>query len=124
MGNINMRSAFVASALLAASTTEAKIGFGKCPKVKFMENIDKERYSGRWYAILRDDDKNPQYKTRCDAWENKLRDDGDIDLHIHSHSGNEKRDKKGFDALMTKCGEDPEVSTCKVTNPKWKNKEY
>ena len=89
-----------------------------------MENIDKERYSGRWYAILRDDDKNPQYQTRCDAWENKLRPDGNIDLHIHSHSGKEARDKKGFDALMVECGEDPEVSTCKVTNPKWKNKKY
>lgn len=119
-----MRSTLIASVALLASTAEAKIAFGKCPDVKFMPNIDEERWAGRWYTILRDDAKNPQYMTRCDAWENKLRPDGGMDFHVHSHSGKEAQDKKGFDALLHKCGEQPDSSTCMVTNPMWKNKEY
>ena len=77
-----MRSTLVGLAALAASTAEAKLGFGACPNgVRIMENLDKEAYQGRWYIVLRDDDKNPMAVSRCAHKEFKLRDDGQLDVH-------------------------------------------
>lgn len=44
----------ILSALL--TTTEAKVSWGKCPKVKYMDqsNFMPWRYSGKWYEIVRD----------------------------------------------------------------------
>ena len=44
-------------------------------------------------------------------------------FHATGHTGDAKKDAKGFDADLVECGEH-EGSTCMVTNPKWKNKKY
>ena len=64
-----MFKTLLATTMLMASTTEAKIGWGACPKVEFMYDIDMEAYSGKWYTVKRDDSKNPMYTSRCDMKE-------------------------------------------------------
>ena len=115
------------------ATTEAKLGFGACPEVQFMPNIDKEAFSGRWYTVLRDDSMNPMSAARCGVSEIHLNEGSDeIDMHatgyqpkpFTTHSGKKKdAGYQHFDALLHKCGE-VDGSTCMVHNAKWKNKEY
>lgn len=90
-----------------------------------MDNLDLERYSGRWYVIKRDDDKNPQYKSRCGALEMKMTSPTSMAMHAHGYNPEKlEQSKKGFTAELIECGEHPGSSTCMVTNPKWKNKQY
>lgn len=98
---------------------DGKLGIGKCPQVKFMKNLDKEAYAGRWYTIYRDDKDNPFHKTRCDRKECKLRTDGDMEIHGHVHTGRNEIDSKGFHGKLHKCGESAD-STCRIYNKKWK----
>ena len=76
-----IRTSFVAIAALMASVVDTKLGFGECPKVNFMDNVDTERYAGRWYTILRDDDKNPMYMSRCGMMEIKAHDASYMQMH-------------------------------------------
>ena len=116
----------IVTVLLSSETVvEGRLGFGKCPQVKFMPDLDKEAYSGRWYTILRDDKDNPFHKSRCDRKECKLRADGDLEIHAHIQSGKSEKDKKGFHGTLSECGDNPDSSTCKIKNDKWKKaKEY
>lgn len=89
-----------------------------------MDNIDKEAYAGRWYIVLRDDDKNPMYFARCNTKEFKMLEDGTMAVHAQGHTGIEKYDKKGFDANLWRCGTQPGHATCMVKNINWKTTEY
>jgi lipocalin len=117
-----MKSTFVVTTAMLASTSEAKLGFGACPKVNFMNNLDMDAYSGTWYTVKRDDAKNPMYMSRCPmkTVENLGNSNGQI--HAQAWSG-KSTGYKHFDADVVECGQH-ENSTCMVTNKKWKNKKY
>lgn len=116
------KTALIATMALFVTTTYAKLGFGACPKVNFLTEIDMEAYSGKWYTVKRDDAKNPMYMSRCDFKEFKNLGDGKGLLHAGSYAGDETGYKE-FNATLIECGEH-DNSTCMVTNPKWKEKKY
>lgn len=62
-----MNKSFAAAAALALLTgsSEAKWGWGRCPRVENMANFDPARYSGKWYEIVRDN-QNP-WTLGCDC---------------------------------------------------------
>ena len=51
-----MNKSFAALAAIAmfTSSAEGKISFGSCPKVEYVSNFDAERYSGKWFEVVRD----------------------------------------------------------------------
>jgi len=116
------KTALVATMALFVSTSYAKLGFGACPKVNFLTQIDMDAYSGKWYTVKRDDDKNPMYMARCDMKEFKNLGNGNGLLHAASYHG-EETGYKSFNASLVECGQH-DNSTCMVTNPKWKEKKY
>ena len=71
-----------ATTMLMATFTEAKIGWGACPKVEAMYDIDMEAYSGKWYIVKRDDSKNPMYTSRCPIKEILSHGDGKASVHV------------------------------------------
>ena len=114
--------AICAAIAAMVTTTNAKLGFGACPKVNFITDLDMDAYQGKWYTVKRDDAKNPMYMSRCDSMEFLNLGDGNGKLHATSYVG-EETGYKQFNASLVECGEH-DNSTCMVTNPKWKNKKY
>ena len=98
-----VKTAFVATMAIFVSTTSAKLGFGACPKVNFMTEIDMDKYAGPWYTVKRDDSKNPMYMSRCDMKEFKNLGDGKGLLHAASFVG-EETGYKQFNATLSECG--------------------
>merc|ERR1719472_744147 len=97
-------------ASLSLMAAEAKLGFLACPEVKFMDNLDMDRYSGKWYTVKRDDAKNPMYMSRCDMKELHNNGDGSMWHHAASFAGEESGYKE-FNATLIECGEH-DNSTC------------
>merc|ERR1712086_133449 len=115
-----MRTSPLLAAVILATGIEGKLGFGGCPDIKVMPNIDTERFAGRWYVIKRDDAHNPMYQSRCGAFEVHHRDGATMDIHMQGHNPDPTKNKaNGVDAVISDCGNMDE-GTCKVSNPNWK----
>ena len=104
------------------STTSAKLGFGSCPEVNFVTDLNMDEFMGRWYVVKRDDAKSPMYMSRCPSMEFMNLGDGNGKLHATTYVGDETGYKQ-FNASLVECGQH-DNSTCMVKNAKWKNKMY
>ena len=57
--------AATAALALFSNEAEAKISFGKCPKIEYMNDFDANRYSGKWFEIVRDRQNPYTISTDC-----------------------------------------------------------
>ena len=48
-----MKTAFIAAASFLGAT-DAKLGWGACPEIKYMINFNQRQFQGKWYEIFRD----------------------------------------------------------------------
>ena len=79
---------YILSALLLISpltVSYGKVSFGKCPKVKYMEDFNPKAYVGKWYEIVRDRLNPMTISTDCVTKEFGLNTDGDVDLYFRGY---------------------------------------
>jgi lipocalin len=51
---MNKSIAALAAVALFTNSADAKISFGSCPTIENVSNFDADRYSGKWYEVVRD----------------------------------------------------------------------
>ena len=74
---------FIAVALLGL--TQAKMGFGPCPEVELMSDLDTARFAGNWYEISRDSQFFMEMGYECTTQQYVLTDDGDMDFYYRAN---------------------------------------
>ena len=72
----------VATAALL-STADARINYGKCPEVSYMQDFKTAGYSGKWYEIVRDSTNPMTLTTECVTKEfSPVKEDESMDLYF------------------------------------------
>ena len=103
------------SALLIASlaTTNAHVGFGKCPTPSLINNMNTDAFQGNWYEVQRDAFFPFEQGTECVTMEATTREnDGNIRLNTAFWSAPMAFQYMSAMGTMSDCGADPSVATC------------
>ena len=115
-----MKSILTTSVLLFGSSSlmgeaDALITRGSCPKIRNIDNFDKNRYAGKWYEQIRDRLNPYTISTDCVTKEFALNEDGDLDLYFRGYYGF-LFDYYGAEGTMYQCDEgSADTWTCQAT---------
>ena len=117
-----MNKLFSTAVIALIGSTEAKFHLGHCPHVDYMQDFDKEAYSGEWYEIFRDKHNMYTWGAECVTKEFSLNDEGAVDLYFRGKYDNHWFFRSwsgyhGIDGTMYNCGksQDPNEWTCEAT---------
>ena len=106
----------ISSAVIALiGSTEAKFHWGHCPHVDYMQDFDKEAYSGRWYEIFRDKHNMYTHGAECVTKEFDVTTDGAVDLYFRGNYHHMfYNGYHGIEGTMYNCGnsDHPNKWTC------------
>ena len=106
---------FKATTLALLSTASARMSFGSCPDVKYIDNFKPADYAGKWYEIVRDRFNPYTVSADCVTKEFKVNADGDIDLNFRGYY-NLAMDYISGGGTMYQCSEgSPTTWTCMAT---------
>jgi len=101
---------FTTAAILGVAS--ARFSKGACPKVEYMDKIEKSKYTGKWYETYRDNWNIFTIGAECVTKEYALDENEDIDLYFRGNylvAG-----YQGVDGKLSGCG-DHGKSTCYAT---------
>merc|ERR1711981_406929 len=119
MGIILNMNKLISSAVLALiGSTEAKFHWGHCPHVHFMQDFDKEAYSGQWYEIFRDKHNMYERHAECVTKEFDVNTDGAVELYFRGdYQSRWWSGYHGVEGTMYNCGlsDHPDDWTCQTT---------
>ena len=98
-------------------STAAKWGFGGCPQVEFMDNLDMPAYSGHWFEIYRDKHNMYTQGADCVTKEFEYNKDGNLDLYFRGYYNWHGWGKySGVNGELSDCGSNMlGSSTCMAT---------
>ena len=105
--------ALTASAIMSV---DARMGFGSCPDVSVVQNLDKAAFAGKWYEIKRDASFTYEFGQECSTQEYKLDGNGDLSFIFRTFVPMMAFTYQSIDGTMYKCDETLESgATCKFT---------
>ena len=108
-----MKTALMTMALIAA--TDARMGFGVCPKADMQANFDAAAHSGQWYEHQRDALFTFEMGQECGTQNFKLAADGTSwDLYFRAQFWMMFGSYMGVGGNLTECGTSSEW-TCQAT---------
>ena len=93
---------FIAVALLGL--TQAKMGFGPCPEVELMSDLDTARFAGNWYEISRDSQFFMEMGYECTTQQYVLNDDGNLDFYYRANMLHPMSMYGGIGGEVNNCG--------------------
>lgn len=114
---MNKSLAAVAALAMFAGSADAKVSFGECPKMEYIDNFEASRYSGKWYEIVRDRQNPYTISTDCVTKEFAPfnAEEESMDLFFRGYYFL-KMDYMGVNGTLYQCDQgSPETWTCQAT---------
>ena len=93
---------FLAVALLGLAS--AKTGFGPCPNVEKMSDLDTARFAGNWYEVARDSQFFMEMGYECTTEQYSLNDNGDMDFFYRANFLHPFSGYNGIGGTVVDCG--------------------
>ena len=92
-------------AVASLAIAQAKMGFGPCPQVETMTDLDTARFAGNWYEVARDSQFFMEFGYECTTEQYVLNDDGDMDFYYRANLLHPLGYYSGIGGTVTSCGE-------------------
>ena len=93
----------IAAALLV-NMASARLGFGACPDVATMTDLDESRFAGNWYEISRDSTPGFEMGYECVTQQFVQNDDGDLDFYFRANFLHPLSGYNGIGGSTRNCG--------------------
>ena len=101
---------------LLLNMVSAKMGFGPCPQVDTMTDLDEARFAGNWYEVSRDSTPFMEVGYECTTQQFVLNDDGDLDFYFRANFLHPLSGYNGIGGTTKNCGTSDEW-TCQAYMP-------